>query len=509
MGSFNNGDNHAITATAPVKLYDHECEQQILSGIISDANCDTAFAEIDKAGGLSTNDFHNSTFGDVYAIAKKLYDAGERYDRNALHTKLKDAKFALPKSCPTIADFLTRLECENPSSFIKSQTARVKELAIKRHAVETLQLSIKAIHCDDSITAARLADAAKTTLYSGGKSGLIMRTMVDIADAKIEWLWRGYIPRGMISGVVGAPNAGKSFFVIDTAARVSTGNNFPDGGICESGDVIFADAENDPACILKPRLLAAGANLNRIHLIDAVIDAGKQSGFYLRDIDRLSIELKKYPQTKLLIIDPIGSYIGGKVDTYRDNETREALRPLAELAATFGVAVVLVCHTRKGGSTGNADDMIMASRAFSGLARATFHVVRDPADADIPENKCRRILAAEKMNIAPTPPSLAYWINPTGNDFPPCCEWESDAIHKTATEFLLDGKNENRGRHNDELQEAIEFLETELPTGETKKANDIFADADEAGISKRTLKRAKKEAGVESKKTTAGWEWTR
>ena len=116
----------------------------------------------------------------------------------------------------------------------------------------------------------------------------------------------------------------------------------------------------------------------------------------LADLAQIKAAILATPDCRLLIIDPAGSFIGGRTDAHRDNEVRAALAPLAQLAEEMGVSVLIVMHTRKSGG-GSADERALGSRAFVGIARVVLHLLPDAADPD------RRLLLPGKINVAPRP----------------------------------------------------------------------------------------------------------
>ena len=221
--------------------------------------------------------------------------------------------------------------------------------------------------------------------------GLAAMTSFDeIEPQEVQWLWPGRIPQGRLTLLVGAPGGGKSFVCCDIAARISTGRDMPDGSTGSLGDTILIACEDDPGDTLRPRLDALGAEVSRIHLLRGVNAQGHNQEssprlFTLADIAALEDALQRRPETRLIVVDPIGSYLGSRVDAYRDNEVRSVLAPLAELARRRNVAVLLVAHTKKGGAS-TADESALGSRAFTGIARSVLHLMRPK------ENPSRRLL---------------------------------------------------------------------------------------------------------------------
>ena len=194
--------------------------------------------------------------------------------------------------------------------------------------------------------------------------------------------------------LAGDGGQGKSTILCDLAARTTIGELWPDGiAGCEPGGVIILAAEDDVEDTLVPRLMAAGADMQRIFNIRSVRetrdgDMARRSFSLQADLAMLEAEIRKRPGIKLVIIDPVTSYLG-KVDSHKNAEVRTVLEPLGELAARCRVAII--CN--KG--TGNANSRIIGSVAFVNQARAAFIVAPDA------ENEDRMFFMPSKMNIGP------------------------------------------------------------------------------------------------------------
>jgi RecA-family ATPase len=142
-------------------------------------------------------------------------------------------------------------------------------------------------------------------------------------------------------------------------------------------------AEDNAADTIRPRLDACGADCRKVHQLTMVNGRDPQTGkvrerpFSLGDIGPLEKAIQQKPDCKLVVIDPIGSFIGGKTDAHRDNEVRDVLSPLAKLAEKYNIAVLLVCHIRKG-SGSHADDLVLGSRhsQASSALPGTYHLTK-------------------------------------------------------------------------------------------------------------------------------------
>lgn len=317
--------------------------------------------------------------------------------------------------------------------------------------------------------------------------GPVLRCLADVEPREVQWLWPGRVPLGRISLLVGRPGEGKSFLTTDMTARVSTGRTWPDGSPCPCGSVILVSAEDDPHDTIRPRLDAHGADVRRVHLLATVRRRGEggrlvEAMFTLEDLPALAEALERQPDCRLIVIDPIGSFIGGGTDSHRDNEVRAVLAPVAQLAERYGPAVLIVAHRRKSAGT-IADDLAIGSRAFTGIARAVWHLTRDTDD------KRRRLLLSGKNNLAPEGTGLAFDIG----GIPPAIQWEPGPVNLRADDALA--AESEGGGDGGALAEATDFLRAELAHGR-KTGTEVKAAAKSAGISTRTLDRARARLGV-------------
>lgn len=349
----------------------------------------------------------------------------------------------------------------------------------------------------------QLVDAASPIDASEVLGGPILTCLADVKPVEVRWLWPGRVPLGRITLLVGRPGEGKSLLTTYMASRVTTGSPWADAAACPKGSVILISAEDDAADTIRPRLDAHHADAKRVHLLSMVRKIGTDGGrqdvmFTLADLASLEAALRKCPDCRLIVIDPIGSFLGVKTDAHRDNEVRGVLAPIAKLAEKHGVAVVVVAHRRKSAG-GFADDLALGSRAFTGIARAVWHLTRDG------ENKPRRLLLPGKNNLAPEGNGLAFTI--IGN--PPTVAWERDPVAMTADDALMteNGNPEKKpGPKPEARNQAAEWLQYLLRDGPVPSAR-IKEEVKEAGYVWRTVHRAKDELGIKPYREQFGGAW--
>lgn len=315
----------------------------------------------------------------------------------------------------------------------------------------------------------------------------IVLRLSDVTPEPVRWSWPGRLPRGRLALLAGMPGLGKSYFTIDAAARVSTGTAWPDGAPCDPGSVLFVAAEDDPSDTVRPRLDAHGADVERVHLLSGVRRRhnGKpvDAAFTLEDLAPLERALADLPDVRLVVVDPIGSYMGRGANADKDVEVRGVLAPLAALAQKTGVAVLIVAHTRKG-TASHADDAVMGSRAFTGLALSVLHLLPDPDDP------ARRLLLPGKNNLAAPPPGLAF--NIAGE--PPRVAWSDVPVTMTAADVLARGSG---GSDGGAFDDACEWVRDVLCGGPVPSA-ELKRLAKDDGLAWRTVERAKSAVGVQT-----------
>jgi hypothetical protein len=341
--------------------------------------------------------------------------------------------------------------------------------------------------------AGKAADMAAST----PKRYVLVRAS-SLLKKKPSWLWPGRIAHGVLNNLEGDPGLGKTTLLIDIAARVTTGRPMPLHDLSRPpASVVLLTAEDDPECVLRPRLEAAGADLDRVHFLTAVRDAkGKLSTPSIpKDVDRIAEAIKDVG-ARMLIVDPPAAYLGGDVDAFKDSAVRRALAPISEMAALHGLAVVFNRHFNKGGG-GKAIYKGGGSIAFAAAARAVLHVYQDP------EDESRRLLAVAKCNLAPRAGAVRFRIKSWDAD-PDISHvlWEGET--NMSADDILGAERDSTPRGP-----VVDFLKGALAGG-PRKAMELYEEGEKLGFSVDQLKRTKAKLGraIEVKKDGTGpWVW--
>jgi len=278
------------------------------------------------------------------------------------------------------------------------------------------------------------------------------RISVLVAEVKkenVQWLWVWRIPRGKLALLDGDPGVGKSVLSQDLAARVSAGQPMPlQDQPAQPGHVVIVTAEDSTADTIRPRLETAGANLQRVSVMSTIKDKHGERGFRVPDdLPLLEKEIRRLGAV-LVILDPLMAFLPANVNSWRDQDVRRALAPLAKMAERTGAAVLVIRHLNKkpgitaiyrgGGSIG-----------IAGAARSALLIAPDPHDPSV------RVLTSVKSNLARTPHPLAFRIVKADNGSAKVV-WVGKT-HYTADELL----NPDTSPHG----EAVAFLRKTLERG--------------------------------------------
>ena len=313
--------------------------------------------------------------------------------------------------------------------------------------------------------------------------------MADIEPESVTWLWPGRIAQGKFTLIDGDPGEGKSLITIDLAARLSTGRPMPGESAAPQGPqkTLFLCCEDDLADTIAPRLDAAEAERKHVEVIRELIKIPGQ----LALLESAIVEMG----AKLVFIDPLNGYIDGKVNTHSDHAVRCALTPLVELAARLRVPIVGVRHLNKQAGA-SAKYRGNGSIAYVGLARSALMVGPDPENEDL------RILASSKGNLSKRAPSLRFAIVAEEGQ-PGRIDWRGESS-VTADELCALPEPEHT---HSARRDAADFLLEALADGSEVPVKELYGRAKEQGIAERTLRRARRDLGVEAGGTPKAPTW--
>lgn len=295
----------------------------------------------------------------------------------------------------------------------------------------------------------------------------------NIRVKKAEWLWYPYIPIGKITLLTGDPGDGKSLFILNLVALLTAGKKLPDGTNARKPvNAIYQSVEDSPEDTIKPRLLKAGADCNRVYCFH------KENGLYLND--RHLEEAVSESKAKLVIFDPIQSFIPDNVDMMNAANMRGIMNRLTRIAENCKCAIVLICHLNKGAGGKNLYRML-GSIDIAAAARSVLMINRDESDPEL------RTISQIKNNLAPEGEDIVFRLSKNNG-------------------FIWEPMQKQAEPSSSPMSRAKEILLRQLEEGEAK-TKDLLDQMTVAGISERTARRAMLELNIKAVKHGKAWYW--
>jgi hypothetical protein len=324
--------------------------------------------------------------------------------------------------------------------------------------------------------------------------------LADVVPSTAQWLWRDYVVLGALTELGGDPDLGKSTIAANLAARVSTARSMPDGSrsdIDGCADVIVASAEDDVSRTILPRILAAGGDQSRIHILGEMLNrpvgsapgehwsTPKYSGYLRDEIVRLG--------ARLVILDPLASFLTPGYSLNREQDMRNALGPLARIAEETGCAIVLLRHLNKSGGK-NAIYRGGGSIAVVALARVALLVALDPED---PTGR-RRVLAVTKSNLAARAPSIGYEVASDAISKSSRIKWGQPSQYR-ANDLLKDPVSEDERSQRAQIADLLRRATAKEPILVAEARATVAAAG--FSVNEKTIQRAARLAGLKSRMT--------
>ena len=295
--------------------------------------------------------------------------------------------------------------------------------------------------------------------------------MSDVELTPVEWLWKPYLPFGKLSVLQGNPGEGKTYFAMHLAAACTNGKLLPNMERMEPFNVIYQTAEDGLGDTVKPRLIEAGADLDRVLVID---DSEVQLTLSDERIEKAIIE----NNARLVIIDPIQAYLGADVDMNRANEVRPIFMRLGQVAQRTGCAILLIGHLNKAAGMQSLQRGL-GSIDIAAAVRSVMFIGKLKHDPTM------RILTHEKSSLAPPGVSLAFSLGDEGG-----FRWVGE--YDITADEMLSGIEPQR---ETKTQQAKDLICALLAGGKQVLSEDIDKAALERGIPGRTVRDAKRELG--------------
>jgi len=371
----------------------------------------------------------------------------------------------------------------------------------------------------------------------GTRLGIRSRRASAVLGACVEWLMPGRLAFGHVHVLDGDPGIGKSTLALDIAARLSRGLPMPEPppplpeeppksrrrGKSPPEEAILAEpppppppppliagsiiisAEDKDDTAVQPRLVAAGADLDRIEIVDEIVVANPRGGMMSRPLlfpdDGAELEaLIHSTGARFVIIDPIMAFIGSdrrgrQIDAHKDQSVRQLMYALRRLAERTGACILLIRHLSKS----MVVSALRRGLASIGIAAAARIVLLAADHLETPGVRC---LAGVKTNLDAAATTLTYRIVKNAEGVARI-EWLEECDY-SADDLL------RRRRIKDTTptrqREAEAFLR-EILFDNPRTAVDVLAHAALRGLNGGTLDRAAKALGIERTKKGKQWMW--
>ncbi len=316
------------------------------------------------------------------------------------------------------------------------------------------------------------------------KKAVPMIRMSEVQQTEVEWLWYPYIPFGKLTIIQGNPGEGKTFFVMQLAAACTNRKFLPQMEPFEPFNMIFQTAEDGLGDTVKPRLISAEAELERVLVID---DA--DNPLTLAD-ERIENAIREN-NARLVIIDPLQAFLGANVDMNRANEVRPIFRRLADVAQATNCAIVMIGHLNKA-SGSQSTYRGLGSIDITAVVRSLLFIGKVRADPTT------RVIVHEKSSLAPPGQSLAFSLGDEKG-----FRWIG--AYDISTEDLLTGSEGNKTELKQE--QAVKLIEEFLSEGRKVSIAEINKEAAERGISERTVRLARNSMGDKIASERQGKDW--
>lgn len=341
------------------------------------------------------------------------------------------------------------------------------------------------------------------------EQGLLFTCAADIVPLPVDWAWKGWLANKKFHIIGGPPGSSKTTTALSFAATISSGGYWPDGTQSERGIVLIWSGEDGADDTLVPRLLAAGADLKNVHFINGAVGengTGNRAFDASRDYPKVLEAAKLLGGVRMLILDPIVSSVSG--DSHKNAEVRRNLQPVVDFADQARCVVIGVTHLSKGTHGKDVVERITGSIAFTALPRVVMVVVKRVSKDTGQEE---RVIVRAKSNIGPDRGGFIFQVAevelPTVPDLIASTVVWGEYLDQDAKTIL---DNVEFAQKSSALAEAISFLEQILADGPLRQC-EVKDATDAKGLAWGTVRRAKTELGIVSKKMAysegASWEW--
>ncbi|MFF3179951.1 AAA family ATPase [Rhodococcus pyridinivorans] len=385
----------------------------------------------------------------------------------------------------------------------RKHAQRVHELVEPIAAAVAIVQAATGKDAADHIAAGRgLDEFIKIEMYGHPGRRLKVTVGSDVRLQRVQWVMPDWIPAGSLTLLAGREGLGKSTIAAELCAELTRGTL--DGELYgRPQKVLYVHSEDSREFTVAPRLTAAGADMSKVLFVD-VETAHTDGGTLVLPLDTQALEQVIVDHhVAFVVLDAATSSMSSDLSGKDDRAVRQYLEPLAQLAARQGCVVLGLCHfgKRDGADTGK---LILGSIAWSQVARSVLSVAKDEESGNLIVTNTKGNLAARIRSMEAVITSATVTTE-DGMAEVGVLKWLGET-DRDARELLV----EPDGSDRDERTEAELWLLDYLTEHGRTPAKEVKADARNAFIAERTLKRAAKKLGVvysaEGFPRTSRWE---
>lgn len=314
----------------------------------------------------------------------------------------------------------------------------------------------------------------------------------EVPEEKLEWLWYPYVCLGTLGLLDGDPGDGKSQFCVWLCARVSQGQTLPNGDRIEPGNCFLFNFEDLKGAVIKKRLEANGADLDRVFIQSRTFDLSKEM------VEWLDGEIAE-KRPRLVILDPIQAFMAG-VDGNSNIDVREFMSRLAEIADKRRCAIICVRHFGKGAQD-KAMKKGLGSTDFVGISRNQFGLARR-------SDGVRGFIVFHMKTNFQRGQSMLFTMGDADGRIGEQPKIDFDTFTDITADEFFSGDEATRGPDQKEREDAKEYLLAKLADG-PKPVKTLKLDGEARGVSLSTLNRARDDLKIRSRREKDGqWYWS-
>ena len=356
--------------------------------------------------------------------------------------------------------------------------------------------------CKPPLDDSELERIVNSAFDNDGSQDISIRCAGDVELRQLSPLWPGVLFRRKVALVAGEPGLGKSLFSCDVAARISRAKNWPGGEppVIGPAAVIMLSGEDDAEDTVVPRLIAAGGDLSKIHIISDVVESREGELCALSiDAHMKSIHSEMLKQkAALLVIDPISAFLAER-DSHRDSSVRALLNKIRQFAVEGDYAVLLISHFNKPGEkVSSAVHRVMGSLGFVAAARSVYAIVKDPGDPD------KKLVLPIKNNLGPDTEGFRFQIKTDHKQkiHPRTVRlhWDKEAIDETCIDEILASTTPRAEATKAKEKKVKEWLHKAIKPGHKMLSVKFDAIAKQKGFSSQKVTEFMLDFGYEREK---------